>query len=91
MRALCNKFEQRQTQLRRCPIWIGGAESCARANYGRPPDVNSVIRLPQGLRQRLMQTEVALREAQAKKDAEAVSCAAMAERLQAGACVTHSM
>ncbi len=43
-------------------------------------------RVDQGLRQRLVQTEAALREAQAKKDAEALSCAAMAERLQAGEC-----
>jgi hypothetical protein len=38
----------------------------------------------QGLRQRLLQTESALREAQAKRDAEAASCSAMAERLQSG-------
>jgi hypothetical protein len=69
---------------------LEGAESSARANEVCPPEVMSVIRLLQGLRQRLMQTKVALREAQAKKDAEAASCAAMAERLQAGACDTHS-
>jgi hypothetical protein len=40
--------------------------------------------IQQGMRQKLLQTEAALREAQAKKDAEAASCAAMAERLQAG-------
>ncbi len=57
----------------------------------RPPEVLSVIHLLQGLRQRLMQSEVALREAQAQiTDAEAASCAAMAERLQSGACDTHS-
>jgi hypothetical protein len=43
-----------------------------------------VMRVLQGLRQRMVQTEAALREAQAKRDAEAASCAAMAERLQAG-------
>jgi hypothetical protein len=42
------------------------------------------MRVLQGLRQRMVQTETALREAQAKRDAEAASCAAMAERLQAG-------
>jgi hypothetical protein len=42
------------------------------------------MRALQGLRQKLLQTESALREAQAKRDAEAASCAAMAERLQAG-------
>ena len=43
-----------------------------------------MMHLVQGLRQRLAQTEVALREAQAKRDAEAAACAAMSERLQAG-------
>jgi hypothetical protein len=43
------------------------------------------MRVVQGLRQRLLQTESSLREAQAKRDAEAASCAAMAERLHAGA------
>ncbi len=45
-----------------------------------------IMRVLQGLRQKLLQTESALREAQAKRDAEAASCSAMAERLQAGSC-----